>query len=170
MNPSCHFQEWSLHDARKILKAKGTIEDVDGECCLKVTGRSRKGCLVASQYRLPLYALNKKFGIYRKVVEHLYASSSDGAAHMRNSYLSVMEYLHDVRIAFMDDAGGSPDPLHGDFRSAAVDYYLWLDHTIAFFNDESRQALETSHGVTFDGLRNGVCPDILVFRAWCIIL
>ncbi|KAG2352386.1 hypothetical protein BDR07DRAFT_1498424 [Suillus spraguei] len=58
-----------------------------------------------------------------------------------------MQYLHDVRIAFVDDAEGSQNPLHGDFRSASLDYYLWLDHTSYGFHDECREALYTAHGV-----------------------
>ncbi|KAG1847425.1 hypothetical protein F4604DRAFT_1935936 [Suillus subluteus] len=166
MNPSCHFREWSANDARQLLKVKGTIQDVDGECSLKVTGQSRKGFLIAAHYRLPLYALNKKFGLYRKVVEHLQDSSSDGAAHLRNTYLSVMDYLNDIRIAFLEDSGGSENPLSSDFRSAALDYYLWLDHTADGFHDDCREALETTRGVTFEGLQNGQCPDILVFLDW----
>ncbi|KAG2063552.1 hypothetical protein BDR04DRAFT_1163562 [Suillus decipiens] len=166
MNPFCLFRDWSLYDGRQLLKAKGTIQDVDGECTLKVTGPSRKGCPVAPHYRLPLYALNKKFGIYRKVVEHLEGSHSIGASHMRNTYLSVMQYLHDVRTAFVDDAEGSQNPLHGDFRSAALDYYLWLDHTSHGFHDECCEALYRAHGVTYESLKNGQSPDVLKFLDW----
>ncbi|KAG2045543.1 hypothetical protein BDR06DRAFT_1015540 [Suillus hirtellus] len=166
MNPSCHFFEWSQNDARQLLKAKGTIQDIDGECSLKLSGHSRKSCLIAPHYRLPLYALNKRFGLYRKVVEHLHDTSIVEAAHLRNTYLSVMKYLHDIRISFLEDAAGSPDPLHGEFRSPAMDYYLWLDHTADGLDDECRQALEKAHGVTFEGLKNGQCPDILVFLDW----
>jgi hypothetical protein len=45
---------------------------------------------------LKQYVLNMKFGIYRKVVEHLEGSPSTEASHMRNTYLSIMQYLHDV--------------------------------------------------------------------------
>jgi hypothetical protein len=169
MNPSCHFREWNAHDVQQLLKAKGTIQDIDGECSLKVTGRSRKGCPIAAHYRLPLYALNKKLGIYRKIIEHLQDSPSSEAAHLRNTYLSVMKYLHDVRIAFMDDAGGSPDALHGDFRSTAMDYYLWMDHTSNGFDDECRSALYSLYKIDFERLKDGACGDILYFRACPII-
>jgi hypothetical protein len=99
MNPLFQFCDWSLYDGQQLLKAKGTIQDVNGECSLKITGqlhKGAKGCPVAPHYHLPLYALNKKFGIYRKVVEHLEGSPSSEASHMRNTYLSVMQYLHDV--------------------------------------------------------------------------
>ncbi|KAG1784506.1 uncharacterized protein HD556DRAFT_1451705 [Suillus plorans] len=168
MNPLCNFRDWSVHDAEQLLKVKGTIQDVDGECSLKVTGKSRKACPIPAQYRLPMYALNKKFGIYRKIVQHLQKSSSEGAANLRDTYLSVMKYLHDVRIAFMEDSGGSSDPLNGTFRSAALDYYLWLDHTTYGFHEECRTTLLTSHGVSFEGLKNGDCPDILVFLDWTV--
>ncbi|KAG2036335.1 hypothetical protein BDR03DRAFT_983108 [Suillus americanus] len=162
MNPSCHFREWSSTDARQLLKVKGTIQDIDGECSLKVTGESHKGCPIAPHYRLPLYTLNKKFGIYRKVMQNLQDTCSEDAAHLQNTYLSVMRYLNDVRIAFLDDAGVCSDALQTDFRSAALDHYLWLDHTASGFHDESRTALDTVYGVTFEGLKNGKCPDILV--------
>lgn len=84
---------------------------------------------------------------------------------LRNTYLSVIRYLNDVRIAFLDDAGASSDPLDGKFRSATLDYYLWLDHTGNGFHDGCRQELATAHGVSFDGLKNGDCQDILVFCA-----
>ncbi|KAG1835948.1 hypothetical protein F4604DRAFT_1943918 [Suillus subluteus] len=151
MHPSCNFRQWSTHDARKLLKVKGTIEDVDGECYLKVPVHSRKGCPIAPHYRLPLYALNKKFGIYRKVVEHLQTLPSIKAAAMRHTYLSVMQYLNDA-----------------EFRSATLDYYLWLDHTCNGFHDGCREALDTTHGVTFERLKNGECSDILVFLNWTV--
>ncbi|KAG2108263.1 uncharacterized protein F5147DRAFT_773847 [Suillus discolor] len=44
-----------------------------------------------------------------------------------------------------------------------MDYYLWLDHTADGLDDDCRQALQKAHGVTFEGLKNGQCPDILVF-------
>ncbi|KAG2108242.1 uncharacterized protein F5147DRAFT_773823 [Suillus discolor] len=165
MNLLCYFQEWSSNDAKQFLKTKWTIQDVDGQCSLKVTG-SRKGCPIAAHYHLPLYALNKKFGIYKKVVEHLWDSSGGEATTVRNTYLSVIKYLHEVRIAFLDNAGGSPNLLHGDFRSPALDYYLWMDHMGDGFDDDDRQALHTAHGVTFEALKNGQCSDILVFLDW----
>lgn len=76
----------------------------------------------------------------------------------------MMKYLHDICIAFIDDAGGSPHLVHGDFRSAVLDYYLWLDHITDGFHDDSSQALHAAHEVTFKGIKNGQCSDILVFR------
>ncbi|KAG2087843.1 hypothetical protein BD769DRAFT_1396428 [Suillus cothurnatus] len=49
----------------KLLKVKDTIQDVNGECSLKITGqlhKGAKGCPVVPHYHLPLYALNMKFG------------------------------------------------------------------------------------------------------------
>ncbi|KAG1789582.1 uncharacterized protein HD556DRAFT_1311176 [Suillus plorans] len=165
MHPSCDLSEWNAHDVQQLLKMKGTIQDVDGECSLKVIGHSRKGCLIAPHYRLPLYALNKKIGIYRKVIEHLQKSSSTNATTLRDTYASVMKYLNDVRTAFVDDAAASSDPTNKDFRSSTVDYYLWLDHTCDGFHDVWRQSLATEHGVTIEGVENGECSDILVFRS-----
>jgi hypothetical protein len=124
MNSLCQFHDWSLYDGQQLLKAKGTIQDVDGECSFKITGWSHTGCPVAPHYCLPLYALNKKFGISHKVVEHLAGLSSIGASRLQNTYLSMMQYLHDVRTEFVDDAAGSQNPLYGDFRSPSLDYYL----------------------------------------------
>ncbi|KAG2112097.1 hypothetical protein DEU56DRAFT_919920 [Suillus clintonianus] len=44
-----------------------------------------------------------------------------------------MDYMNEVRIAFMDDAAQSPDALHGKFRSPALDYYLsgWITYPVA---------------------------------------
>lgn len=58
MNLSCHFKEWSSQYACQLLKMKGMIQDVDGDCSLKLTGLC-KGCPITAYYRLPLYALNK---------------------------------------------------------------------------------------------------------------
>ncbi|KAG2029294.1 hypothetical protein BDR03DRAFT_1018594 [Suillus americanus] len=165
MNPSCEFHQWSADEAQKLLKVKGTIQDVDGECTFKLTG-SRKGCLVAPHYRLPLYALNKKIGLYRQVVQHLQTLSSTSVMEMRDTYLSVMQYLNDVRIAFLADAGASSNPLHGDFRSPTFDYFLWLDHHCDGFHDEWRDALAEVHQITFEGVKNGECADILHFLDW----
>ncbi|KAG1720987.1 uncharacterized protein EDB91DRAFT_1256743 [Suillus paluster] len=166
MNPLCQLRQWSPEDISRLMKSKGIIQDVEGECSFKVYGQSRKGSNVAAHYRIPLHALNKRFGLYRKIVAHLDASSHHKAAHMRDMYLSIMAYMNDVRIAFMEDAAQSKDPLHGDFRSPALDYYLWLDHTSGGFHAEYREALEETHGVTFERLRNGTCSDILVFLDW----
>ncbi|KAG1859389.1 hypothetical protein C8R48DRAFT_774727 [Suillus tomentosus] len=98
MNPSCHFKEWSSHDARQLLKMKGTIQDVDGDCSIKLTGL-RNGCPIAAHYRLPLYALNKKFGIYRKVVEHLWNASGVEAIDIRNTYLSEDSHIRSTETS-----------------------------------------------------------------------
>jgi hypothetical protein len=169
MNPSCNLREWSTDDARQLLRHKGTIQDVDGECTLKLTGQSRMGCPVAPHYRLPLYALNKKFGIYRKVVGHLQNSSSPNASLLKNTYLSIMQYLHDVRISFLHDCMNSADPLNGTFRSVVFDYYLWLDHTVIGFHEQARSELEDRHQITFEILKNneGISDpqtDPLIYR------
>lgn len=163
MNPSCQFREWNAHDLGKLMQVQGTIEDVDGECSLKISGQQWKGCCIAAHYRLPLQALNKKFGVYRKVVAHLTNLTSVNAARMRNTYASVMEYMNNVRIAFMGDATRSADALHGQFRSPVLDYYLWLDHTERGFHAQYRESLERAHGITFEALQNGTCADVLVF-------
>jgi flagellar biosynthesis regulator FlaF len=165
MHPLCHIRQWSSEDIGRLIKIKGTIQDVDGLCSFKVSSRSRLSCNVPAHYRIPLHALNKRFGLYRKIVAHLSASSHHNAAHMRDVYVSIMDYMNDVRIAFMEDAARSEDALHGDFRSPALDYYLWLDHTSSGFDAQDRDALEATHGVTFEGLQNATCADILVFRA-----
>jgi hypothetical protein len=165
MHPSCTFREWGAAEAQRMLKIKGTIQDVDGECTFKLTG-SRKGCLVAPHYRLPLYALNKKIGLYRQVVQHLQTLSSARAKEMQDTYLSVMQYLNDVRIIFLDDACASSSPLHGDFRSATFDYFMWLDHHCDGFHDEWRNVLAEVHEITFEDVKNRECPDILRFRMW----
>ncbi|KAG2114399.1 hypothetical protein DEU56DRAFT_919608 [Suillus clintonianus] len=77
-----------------------------------------------------------------------------------------MEYLNDVRIAFLHDASASPDSAHGDFRSPAMDYFMWLDHTVGGFHAQSRKSLEKSHGITFEALQNGMCQDIFIFFDW----
>lgn len=63
----------------------------------------------------------------------------------------------------MEDAAGSVNALHGNFRSPVLDYYLWLDHTPSGFYTECCWALQKSHGVTFEGLHNFTCSDILKF-------
>ncbi|KAG1786395.1 uncharacterized protein HD556DRAFT_1449772 [Suillus plorans] len=165
MNPSCQLRQWAPQDISRLMKVKGTIQDVDGECSFKVSGLSRT-CQIAPHYRIPLHALNKKFGLYKKIVAHLDASSHKNATYMRDMYLSTIDYMNNVRIAFLEDAAGSTDALCGDFRSPVLDYYLWLDHTTSGFHAECRQALKESHGVTFEGLQNSTCPDILKFLNW----
>ncbi|KAG2756203.1 hypothetical protein P692DRAFT_20715994 [Suillus brevipes Sb2] len=93
MNPLCNIRQWSPGEISQVMKVKGTIQDVDGLCSFKVSSRSRRVCNVAAHYCMPLHALNKKFGLYRKVVAHLSASSHDGAARMRNVYVSTMDYM-----------------------------------------------------------------------------
>ncbi|KAG1718052.1 uncharacterized protein EDB91DRAFT_1090353 [Suillus paluster] len=166
MNPSCQFREWSAHDLQKLIRVQGTIEDVDGECSLKISGQRQKGCRIVAHYRLPLQALNKKCGVYRKIVTHLTGLPGLDAADMLNTYASVMEYMNNVRIAFLKDASRSEDALHGDFQSPALDYYLWLDHTQHGFHAEYRDALERDHNVTFEAIQNGRCADILLFVDW----
>ncbi|KAG2354874.1 hypothetical protein BDR07DRAFT_1381928 [Suillus spraguei] len=148
MNSSFHFQHWSTRNADTLMKSNGTIEDIDGEYSFKVSGRILQSCPVAAHYRLPLRALNKKFGIYRKIVTHLTDSSLPLAAQLRDTYLSVMDYMHNVRIKFCADALGSPDPLEAGFRSPVLDYYLWLDHKAGGFHDISRTILEEDHKLT----------------------
>jgi hypothetical protein len=88
---------------------------------------------------------------------------------MRDTYLSVMQYLNDVRIGFLHDAGASSNPLRGDFRSATFDYFMWLDHYCDGFHDQWRDTLAEVHEITFEGVENGECPDILRFRAWFVL-
>ncbi|KAG2108282.1 hypothetical protein DEU56DRAFT_920511 [Suillus clintonianus] len=166
MNPLCHIRQWSPEEIGRLLKVKGTIQDVDGLCSFKVSSRPRKSCDVAAHYRIPLHALNKKFGLYRKIVEHLSASSHFNAAQMRDVYASIMDYMNEVRIAFLEDAAGSLDALHGRFRSPALDYYLWLDHTCSGFDSQYRKVLQETHGVTFECIRDSTCSDILMFLDW----
>ncbi|KAG1859402.1 hypothetical protein C8R48DRAFT_673946 [Suillus tomentosus] len=35
MHPSCDLIEWNVRDVQQLLKVKGTIQDIDGECSLK---------------------------------------------------------------------------------------------------------------------------------------
>lgn len=165
MNPLCEIRPWNLQDMTRLMKCKGTIQDVDGACSFKVSGRSGTGCQLAAHYRMPLHALNKKFGLYRQIVAHLDVSPHTNAPRMRDTYLSIMDYMNNVQIGFMHDASRSPDALCRDFRSPVLDYYLWLDHTVSGFNAGDRRALEETHGVTFEGLQNSTCSDILLFRA-----
>ncbi|KAG2114400.1 hypothetical protein DEU56DRAFT_919609 [Suillus clintonianus] len=166
MQPSCKLRHWNAQDINQLVRAKGTIQDVDGECSLRVSGHSRKSYQIAPHYRLPLYSLNKKIGIYRKIVAHLQTLSDIYSSHMLDMYASVMEYLHNVRIAFVQDAGGSTDALHDDLRSPVLDYYLWLDHKSGVFHAQCREALEEEHRVTFEALQNRACSDILFSVDW----
>ncbi|KAG1720424.1 uncharacterized protein EDB91DRAFT_1088861 [Suillus paluster] len=144
----------------------GTIEDVDGECSFKVSGMASQSCPIAAHYRVPLRAINKKFGLYRHIVTHLTDSRNPLAIQLRDTYLSVMDYMHDVRIAFFTDARGSANPLEAGFRSPAMDYYLWLDHKVGAFHDRSREILEKDHNVTFKSLQNREGNDIITLRMW----
>ncbi|KAG1790111.1 uncharacterized protein HD556DRAFT_1310895 [Suillus plorans] len=168
MDPFFRFRHWSSRNARTLMKSKGTIEDVDGECLLKVfqVGRPSESGHIAAHYRVPLRAVNKKFGIYRKIVTHLTSSSQPLASQLRDTYLSIMEYMHNVRITFCADARGSPDPLQAGFRSAALDYYLWLDHRAGGFHELCRAKIEQSHKVTFKSVQNRECQDIISFLDW----
>ncbi|KAG2737373.1 hypothetical protein P692DRAFT_20883638, partial [Suillus brevipes Sb2] len=75
-----------------------------------------------------------------------------------------MGYMKDVLMAFLADAGASANPLESDFRSPALDYYLWLDHKADGFDDTARARLKMQWNVTFDALKNGKCEDILKLR------
>jgi hypothetical protein len=166
MDPLFRSRRWNRRNASTLMKSKGTIEDVDGECLLKVSqvGRPSESGQIAAHYRVPLRALNKKFGIYRKIVTHLTSSSQPLASQLRDTYLSIMEYMHTVRSTFCADAQGSPDPLQAGFRSAALDYYLWLDHRAGGFHESCRTTLEQNHQVTFKSVQNRECQDIISFR------
>jgi hypothetical protein len=164
MNPLYVVRRWTLQDMNRLMKCKGTIQDVDGECTFKVSGVPQRSCCLAAHYRMPLHALNKKFGLYRRIVTHLDVSQHTNASRKRDTYLSIMDYMHNVRIGFIQDASRSPDASCGTFRSPILDYYLWLDHTVDGFHAGCRSALEETHSVTFEGLKNATCPDILVFR------
>ncbi|KAG1732809.1 hypothetical protein EDB19DRAFT_1831169 [Suillus lakei] len=131
MNPLCQFCQWSSEDIAQLMKIKETIQDVDGECSFKVSGQTCKGCNVAVHYYIRLHALNKKFGLYKRIVVYLDALSYHNTAHM-----------NDIQIAFMEDAAQSKDALQGDFRSPAFNYYIWLDHTGSGFHVEYCEALE----------------------------
>jgi hypothetical protein len=166
MDPFFRFQNWSKRNASTFIKSTGTIKDVDGSCSLILSqvGRASQSCQIASHYIMPLRALNKKFGIYRKVVAHLTKSSHPLSSQIRDTYLSVMEYVHNVRITFCADAQGSPDPLEDGFRSAALDYYLWLDHRAGGFHDMCRATLEQNYKVTFKSVQNREGQDIISLR------
>jgi hypothetical protein len=104
MNPLCQLHQWSAEDIARLLKIEGTIQYVDGECFFKASRQTRKGCNVATHCHIPLNALNKRFGLYKRIVAHLDASSHHNAAHMYDAYVSIMDYMNDVWIAFMEDA------------------------------------------------------------------
>lgn len=166
MDPIFHFQHWSRRNASNLMKLKGIIEDVDGECSLQVSqaGRVSQCGKIAPHYRVPLRALNKRFGVYRKIATHLNGSSGEVASQIRDTYLSIMNYIHNVRITFCADARGSPDPLDASFRSAALDYYLWLDHKAGGFHETCRATIEKSDKVTFQSVKNREGQDIISLR------
>lgn len=66
-----------------------------------------------------------------------------------------------VFMAYLTDARASKSPLGSDFRSSALDYYLWLDHKFDGFDDGSRERLKIEWNVTFEALKTGQCKDIL---------
>ncbi|KAG2337137.1 hypothetical protein BDR05DRAFT_952839 [Suillus weaverae] len=166
MDPSFQFRHWSTSDVGILMKSKGTIKDIDGDYSFMISGKHSQSCSVAAHYRLPLRAINKKFGLYRKVVNHLTESSHPLATQLRDTYLSVMDYLQNVRIAFWADARGSPDPLDAGFRSPAMDYYLWLDHRAGGFHHECRMNLEKDHHITLKSIKNRECTDIIPLLDW----
>lgn len=161
MDPFYHFREWSEQEAAKLMKQTGTIEDVDGEYSLRISGKSPRICRLPPHYRIALHALNKRFGLYKKIVVHLKKSSNASAPTLRNLYLSLINYMHNVRISFVADAFHSVTPLDGRFRSPAMDYYLWLDHKAGGFHSQCREILANDHHVTFDDVKNGISADIL---------
>jgi hypothetical protein len=149
-----------------LMKSKGTIKDVDGEYWFAVSGQASLNCNIAAHYRLPLRSINKKFGTYRNIVTHLTDSSHPLVTQVRDTYLSIMDYIHNVRIAFCADARGSLNPLGAGFRSPALDYYLWLDHIAGGFHDMCRTTLETDHHVTFEAIQSGDVKDVIPLRQW----
>ncbi|KAG1837842.1 hypothetical protein DFJ58DRAFT_846298 [Suillus subalutaceus] len=161
------FQHWSTRNTGSLLKSKATIKDADGECSFEISGHASQSCAVAAHYRVPLRAINKKFGVYRKIVTHLTKSSHPLATQLQDTYLSVMDYMHNVRIAFCVDARGSSNPLEAGFRSPAFDYYLWLDHKAGGFHDRCRVILEQDHNITFKSIQNQEGKDIIPLHYCC---
>ncbi|KAG2127575.1 uncharacterized protein EDB93DRAFT_1256972 [Suillus bovinus] len=163
--PSYQFHKWTTQSEGTLKKVKVTIQAVDGDCSLKVSGKPK--CFpIAAHYQLPLRALNKKFGLYKKIIIHLRGSSHSNAVDVRNTFLSIMGYMKDVLMAFLADASASANPLESNFRSPALDYYLWLDHKADGFDDTARARLKMQWNVTFDALKNGKCEDILKLLDW----
>ncbi|KAG1830948.1 hypothetical protein DFJ58DRAFT_848341 [Suillus subalutaceus] len=161
---SYQFSEWTSHREGTLKKLKVTIQDVDGECSMKVSGRNSKCYPIAAHYQLPLRALNKKFGLYKKIVTHLNGSSNLHATNLRNTFMSLLGYIKDIFNGFISDARTSANPLGSEFRSPALDYYLWLDHKVDGFDDGSRGRLKIEWNVTFEGLKKGECKDILEYH------
>lgn len=85
---------------------------------------------------------------------------------IQDIYLSIMQYLNNVCIALLDDVCASSNPLHSDFRSAIFDYFMWLDHHCDGFHDQWHSSLAKDHEITFEGVKNRECSDILCFCAW----
>jgi hypothetical protein len=164
MQPTYRYRTWTKCEVGQLMKSKGTITDIDGEYFYTVSGQVSRNYHVAAHYRVPLRALNKKFGTYRKIVTHLTDSSHPLVAQVRDTYLSVMDYIHNVRISFCVDVKGSADPLGDGFRSPALDYYLWLDHIAGGFHDRCRAVLEHDHRVTFGAVQNRDVKDIISLR------
>ncbi|KAG2351354.1 hypothetical protein BDR07DRAFT_1386114 [Suillus spraguei] len=71
-----------------------------------------------------------------------------------------------VFIEGLSDTQGSPDPLEASFRSAALNYYLWLDHKAGGFHEICRATLEKEHNVTFKSVENREGQDIISFLEW----
>ncbi|KAG1816610.1 hypothetical protein EV424DRAFT_1348130 [Suillus variegatus] len=149
MNPLCEIRPWNLQDMTRLMKCKGTIQDVDGACSFKVSGRSGTGCQLAAHYRMPLHALNKKFGLYRQIVAHLDVSPHTNAPRMRDTYLSIMDYMNNVRIGFMHDASRSPDALCRDFRSPSVASMLGIVGLWKKLMESPSKAYRIRHVQTF---------------------
>ncbi|KAG1729379.1 hypothetical protein EDB19DRAFT_1832424 [Suillus lakei] len=99
MNPLCQLHQWSAEDIARLLKIEGTIQYVDGECFFKASRQTRKGCNVATHCHIPLNALNKRFGLYKRIVAHLDASSHHNAAHI-SPVLDYYLWLYHTSIGF----------------------------------------------------------------------
>jgi hypothetical protein len=76
--PSYQFRKWTAQYEGTLKKVKVTIQAVDGDCSLKVSGKP-KSCPIAAHYQLTLRALNNKFGLYKKIIIHLRGSSHSNA-------------------------------------------------------------------------------------------
>ncbi|KAG2340037.1 hypothetical protein BDR05DRAFT_1002804 [Suillus weaverae] len=66
-----------------------------------------------------------------------------------------MGYMKDILKVFLTDAKASGNPLKSDFRSTALDYYLWLDHKSDGFDDGSHVCLKKEWNMTLEALKNG---------------
>jgi hypothetical protein len=164
MDPSFQFRQWSTKDIGVLIKSKATIKDIDGDYTLMIAGKISLNCQIAAHYRFPLQALNKRFGLYRKIVNHLIKSLHPLATQLQDTYLSIMDYIHNVRIAFCRDARASPNALDSEFRSPALDYFLWLDHHGGGFHNGCRMNLQKHHDITMMSVKNREGKDIISFR------